>query len=75
MLRGMTSSTVQVGLHVVDAIVKTNEVIAAGRMDGDTMLLHTKLAIQRGAVDCLVKCNDNHLGQSFANHLKIVLSP
>lgn len=61
---------------MVEAIPKTNEVIAAGRLEGDaTLLVHSKLMVQRGAVDCIIKCNDNNLAQSFAVYLKKSLAP
>lgn len=66
----------QAGLHVVEAISKTSEVIAAGKLgDGESLLVHTKLLVHRGAVDCIVKCNDNSLAQSFIGHLKKSLAP
>jgi hypothetical protein len=65
----------QAGLHVVESITRTSEVIAAGNLGvkGEPILVHSKLHTQRGAADLLIKCNDNALAQAFVNHLKAVL--
>ncbi len=59
------------GLYVVDSIPRTAEVIAAGQVgpNGEAVLVHTKLHSQRGAADCLIKCNDNALAQQLGQHL------
>jgi hypothetical protein len=66
----------RVGLHVVDSIPRTAEVIAAGQLgtNGEAVLVHTKLHAQRGAADCLIKCNDNALAQQLSQHLVKSLS-
>lgn len=60
---------------MVQSIPRTGELIASGRMgpDGDMVLVHTKLHSQRGAADCLVKCNDNGLAQSLCAFLRTAL--
>lgn len=62
----------EVGLHVVESIPRTAEVIAAGRFDpdgGTTLLVHAKLHAQSGSADCLIKCNDSVLAQHLGQHL------
>jgi AP-4 complex subunit epsilon-1 len=61
----------EVGLHVVESIPRTAEVIAAGRLgpDGGAVLVHAKLHAQSGSADCLIKCNDNVLAQHLSQHL------
>lgn len=61
------------GLHVVEAIPRTAEVIAAGAVGGGpgpVVLVHAKLHAARGAVDCLIKCDDHALAQQLAAHLR-----
>ena len=73
---GTCAARKQAKLHVVESIPRTSEVIAAGRLgaDGEVVLVHTKLHPQRGAADCLIKCNDNSLAQSLSSHLRKVLA-
>lgn len=62
----------EVGLHVVESIPRTAEVIAAGRLGpdgGTTLLVHAKLHAQSGSADCLIKCNDSVLAQHLGKHL------
>lgn len=62
----------EVGLHVVESIPRTAEVIAAGRLGPDggaIVLVHAKLHAQSGSADCLIKCNDNVLAQHLGQHL------
>lgn len=71
-LEGLAAALQQkVGLHVVDSIPRTAEVIAAGQVgqNGEAVLVHTKLHSKRGAADCLIKCNDNALAQQLGQHL------
>merc|ERR1711966_409059 len=54
-----------VGLHVVESIPSTVEVIAAGEWNGQVVLVHCKINSSSGKADITVKCENNELGASL----------